>query len=69
MVVIQTYLVEPVYGIAMLGLPLSSESVSSFQLKKKKEEKIELPFENLYLKICVSRRDLGNENRQLVFNL
>lgn len=68
MVVIQTYLVEPVYGIAMLGLPLSSESVSSFQLKKK-EEKIELPFENLYLKICVSRRDLGNENRQLVFNL
>lgn len=68
MVVIQTYLVEPVYGIAMLGLPLSSESVSSFQLKKK-EEKIELPFENLYLKICVSRRDLGNENRQLVINL
>lgn len=68
MVVIQTYLVEPVYGIAMLGLPHSSESVSSFQLKKK-EEKIELPFENLYLKICVSGRDLGNENRQLVFNL
>lgn len=68
MVVIQTYLVEPVYGIAMLGLPLSSESVSSFQLKKK-EEKIDLPFENLYLKICVSLRDLGNENRQLVFNL
>lgn len=68
MVVIQTYLVEPVYGIAMLGLPLSSESVSSFQLKKK-EEKIDLPFENLYLKICVSLRDIGNENRQLVFNL
>lgn len=38
MVVIQTYLVEPVYGIAMLGLPLSSESVSSFQLKKKRGE-------------------------------
>lgn len=49
MVVIQTYLVEPVYGIAMLGLPLSSESVSSFQLKKK-EEKIELPIRKLVLK-------------------
>lgn len=53
MVVLQTYLVEPVQGIAMLELPLSFEPTSGL-IDRRGKKKIDLPFVSLYIWKSVS---------------